>query len=245
MSPARNIRPVHPTGVDITPPLFPQETQRIADVVKAYDPWQLESLLDVNPQRALELYADFQRFDINNNGTPALLSYYGAAFQNMQLDDFTAEDLTFAQSSLRILSALYGMLRPLDGVLPHRLGIKPDFLVDEKDLYSFWDQRLYHALFQSGELVVNLASVDYAKFITPYLQTHDALLTCRFQVQKPNSPARGTVSTIRAARGMMARYIIKNRITTSEGMKSFDASGYRFIDALSTKMEYVFIKANQ
>ena len=241
LSPARNIHPVALECVTPERPLFPKQIMRIIKVLKGYSAWQLESLLDVDPQRAFEFYDLYQNFDMDAPGTAALLSYYGAAFRNLNAQEFNSGAFSFAQSHLRILSALYGLLRPADGILPYRLGIKRDFLIGGKDLYSFWGDRIYKALFQSKEPVVSLTSLDYSKLITPYLKPGDTLINCRFLVQKPGG-ARGTVSTVRMARGQMARYLVKNRITEPEGLKGFDWEGYRFIESRSDEHNYVFVQ---
>ena len=241
MSPARNTRPASLTGVEPDCPLFPDEARQLVDVLRGYSPWELESLLDTNPERALEICVSYQHFDPAVPGTPALLAYCGAAFRNLNVQDFDLDDFSFAQEHLRILSALYGLLRPADGILSHRLGMQRDFRINGQDLYAFWGDRLYKELFRGGEPVVNLTSEEYAKLITPHLAPVDILITCRFLVQKPGV-ARGTVSTVRAARGQMARYLIKNRITEPEGLKAFDWEGYRFIESRSDDFNYIFIQ---
>ncbi|MEL7567795.1 MAG: peroxide stress protein YaaA [Dehalobacterium sp.] len=91
-------------------------------------------------------------------------------------------------------------------------------------------------------LVINLASIKYAKLVTPYLTPKDILITCRFLIQKPDGSARATVSTVRTARGQMVRYLIKNRITEPVGLKDFDLAGYRFIGSRSDDFNYIFIQ---
>ena len=244
LSPARNIRPFPASAIKPERPVFLREALQLAEVLKEYDPWQLESLLDLNPERAVEMMKCYREFEPDAPGTPALLSYYGAAFRNMNPMDFEQDDFDFAQKQLRILSAFYGILRPADGILPHRLGMKKEFRIDGQDLYAFWGRRIYEQVFPQEQAVVNLASLEYAKLIMPFLSPGDEVVRCRFLVQGPNG-ARGTVATIRAARGLMARYIIKNRITRPEGLKEFDMEGYRYIANQSTAREYVFLRMNQ
>ena len=212
------------------------------DVLRGYDPCELERLLDVNPEKALEVFVRYQQFDLATPGTPSLLAYYGAAFRNLDVQNFSSEDFSFALKHLRILSALYGLLCPADGILPYRLGMQCDFIIHGQDLYTFWGDGIYKELFQNGEPVVNLASIEYAKLITPYLTSKDILITCRFLIQKPGGGTRATVSTVRAARGQMVRYLIKNRVTGPEGLKDFDWAGYRFIENRSDDFNYIFIQ---
>ena len=241
LAPARNIRPFTDSSIEAGRPVFLREALQLAEALKEYDPWQLESLLDLNPERAVEMMKCYRGFDPEAPGTPALLSYYGAAFRNMSPMDFSRDDFCFAQDRLRILSAFYGILRPNDGILPHRLGMKKDFRIGGQDLYAFWGRRIYEQVFPNDHAVINLASLEYAKLITPYLSPGDELVRCRFLVQRQDG-ARGTVATIRAARGLMARYIVKNRIESPEGLKGFDLDGYRYIAQQSTSMDYVFIR---
>ncbi|MDR2933450.1 MAG: YaaA family protein [Oscillospiraceae bacterium] len=241
MSPARNSRPVTRRGVAPHKPLFIKEATRLAEILRGYSSWELESLLALNPERALDMSACYSLFDPEAPGSPALYSYYGAAYRNMNPDDFTAADFNFAQERLCILSALYGFLRPADGILPHRLGMGREFKIDGQDLYAFWGDKIHRALYADAGRVLNLASTEYAKLVTPHMRSGEEMVSCRFLIQKPDG-ARGTVSTVRAARGQMARYIIKNRVTRVEDIKAFDWSGYQFIPGRSDVLNYVFIQ---
>lgn len=242
LSPARNVRPVEAQR-PVTRPMFVEKAAQLADFLCAYDPWQLESLLDVPPERAFDLYDNYRHFDAQKPGYPALLAYYGAAFYNMAPQNFTADDFAFAQKHIRILSAFYGILRPLDGILEHRLGLKKEFSAGGQSLHAFWGDKLYRALYRMDDagVVVNLASMEYAKLIIPYMQAGDQMINCRFLVDKPGG-AKGTVSTVRAARGLMAKYIIQNRVTKADDLRGFAEDHYEFVQGRSTAFEYVFIK---
>lgn len=241
LSPARNMRPTPFPGVVPQRPLFPTQTAQIVSALRAVGPMELESLLDTRPQRALELFDAYRAFSVDAPGTPALSTYDGAAFRNLGVCDFSEKDFTFAQQHLRILSALYGLLRPSDGILPHRLGLASPLRVGGADLLSLWGDRVYRALFSEGQLVLNLTSQEYARLYTPYVKPGEQIITCRFLLQYPDG-ARGTVSTVRAARGQVARFIVKNRITRPEDLKDFAWQGYRFLPGRSDPLTYVFIK---
>ena len=131
----------------------------------------------------------------------------------------------FAQAHLGVLGALYGALRPLDGILHHRLGMEGTLRVDGQDLYGFWGDRVYRAIAKAEGPVVNLASMAYAKMVLPHMSGRDPIVTCRFLLQRPDCSTRVTVATVRAARGPMVRYIIKNRINMVEGLTGFDLEG--------------------
>lgn len=240
LSPARNIVPAL-SGQAVTKPLFMAKTMQLVRALRVYSAWQLESLLDVNAERAFTLYLAYQSFRADAPGTPSLLSYSGMAYRNMQPRAFTPAQLAFANNHLRILSALYGVLHPLDGVLPHRLGLQKDFRPGGKTLYDFWGNTLHKELFRQGELVVNLASAEYARLFIPYMRPGDKMVTCRFLVEKPGG-ARGTVSTVRAARGLMARFMVTQGIQKPEQLREFWLDNYEFAQSRSSETEYVFIK---
>lgn len=239
IAPARNCAPAAHPEIGPEAPSFLDKAKELACAVRAYAPHELESILQVNPTRAMELYFQYQGFGQGDAGSPALLSYYGAAYRNMHPEDFSLEDWAFAQQRLRILSALYGILCPKDGIEPHRLGL--DFRYQGQDLYTFWGDLLARSLTESKAMLINLASNDYAKLILPHYLS-DQVLTCRF-LQHKEGRIRGTVSTVRTARGLMTRYIVKNRIEHPLELQGFDAAGYRYYPHLSDERTYVFVSS--
>ena len=109
--------------------------------------------------------------DLKTGLTPAVLAYEGIQYQNLAPQVMTMEQLDYLQEHLRILSGLYGVVRPLDGVAPYRLEMQAKLAVDgARDLYAFWGGRLYEAL-EEDALIVNLASEEYAKAVRPYVQS--------------------------------------------------------------------------
>lgn len=236
IAPARNCAQASHPGIEPCGPPFLGDALRLADAVRRYDPWQLESLLDVNPLRALELHAQYQRFG-RGDASPALLSYYGAAYRAMRPSAFTPGNWDYARRHLRILSALYGLLGPADGIEPHRLGM--NFRYRGGDLYAFWGDRLYRRLDEEGGVLVNLASEEYARLVAPHYPP-ERVVTCRF-LRNKGGRTRGTVSTVRAARGLMARYMVEHRVEHPRELLGFDAEGYRFYPHLSDERSYVFV----
>ena len=155
LSPAKNMHRV-PTPPHATRPMFLQQTETLAASMKRYAPFQLESVLKVNPQLALRAFTDIQDWNASIPGSPALLSYHGLAYSALDAATLSREDLTFAQDTLRILSAFYGVLRPLDNILPHRLDFESSFRCCGKTMYEFWGSMLHDAVFQAGAPVINL-----------------------------------------------------------------------------------------
>ncbi|MFQ8601324.1 MAG: peroxide stress protein YaaA [Oscillospiraceae bacterium] len=241
LSPAKNMRCAARPGLCVRPPRFASETARLANVLKSYAAWELESLLRVNPGLALRAFTDFQDFDLRAPGTPALTSYFGLAFTHLGAQDFNAADMAFADGHLRILSALYGSLRPSDGIQPYRLEMQSRLKIDGKNLYGFWGDKLYRDLFKNREPVVCLASNEYAKAVTPFLRAGDRLITCTFL-----TPKRGRLVTLataaKMARGGMARFIVQNRVEEPEALRQFEGAGFVFSRSLSSGDRYVYVQ---
>ena len=241
LSPAKNMRCIARPGIPVGAPRFAAETARLAGVLQGYAAWELESLLQLNPGRALRAFADFQDFDPDLPGTPALTSYFGLAYTHLGAQDFDAADMAFADRRLRILSALYGSLRPSDGIQPYRLELQSRLKIDGKNLYAFWGDKLYQDLFSSREPVVNLASNEYAKAVTPYLRARDRLISCTFL-----TPKRGRLVTLataaKMARGQMARFIVQNRVEEPAALRQFEGAGFVFSRSLSSGDRYVYVQ---
>ena len=241
LSPAKNMRPAAVDGLPLTQPLFEEQTRRLAEILKGYAPWQLESLLDVNPALAMRAYQDMQDFRWGRAGSPALPAFYGLAYRHLNPGDFTREDLLYAQDRLRILSAFYGLLRPLDEIQPYRLEMGGRVRVDGENLYRFWGAGPCRAVFESGELVVNLASGEYAKALLAHLGPDDRPVTCRFEVRRRGKRVM-LATEAKMARGEMARFILKNRLERPGEIQAFEWGGYAFEPALSDDGLYVFTK---
>lgn len=241
LAPAKNMQPgALPKGIP-SRPRYPEETGKILKVIKEYQPWQFERLLKLSPELAWEAFARYQDFNPKLPGVPALLAYKGLAYLHLNAQDFTAGDFDFAEGSIRIASALYGLLSPRDGIQPYRLELRCKLMVEGKSLYRFWGDTVYRDLFASGSAVINLASREYAQLILPFLNPADRFITCDFL-----TPVRGKLRTLpsraKMARGEMARFIVKNRLQEPEELKSFSRDGYRFAEGMSTANRLVFIQ---
>ena len=210
VSPAKNMRTAGLKGLELTRPALLEKTRRLLPMLRALEPWELESRLKINPQLAMKAFSDFQEFESPGGESPALLSYHGLAYQNLEAESLGLEDFAFAGGSLRILSAFYGVLRPGDAIKPYRLEFQCGFQPGGKSLYHFWGDSIYRELFRNGDTVINLASREYSKTVSPFLKTGDRMITCDFLTFR-----RGKLITLAAlakmARGRMARFLIDNR----------------------------------
>lgn len=241
LSPAKNMQMVKGTDCPIGRPAYPELTRGLAEQMRGYSAFELESLLRINPELAMRAFIDYQNFDWEAVGSPALLSYRGLQYQNLRPEDFSLQQLAYANEHLRILSALYGALAPCDGILPYRLEFQCDVKVEGKSLYRYWGDRVYRDLFRAGEPVINLASAEYAKLVAPYLTSHDRMITCDFLAYS-HGRHRILPTAAKMARGQMARYLVQNRIDIPEELRFFQWDGFTYAEGMSTRNRYVFMQ---
>lgn len=241
LSPAKRLAPAPcPPGLEMTVPVFLREAKELGELLKSYSPWQLESLLSVSPGLALDAFALCRDFTPEQPVAPAVLAYHGLAYQHLDAPALTPEELLNAQGRLRILSALYGVLRPLDGVAPYRLDFMAKLRPEGKNLYSWWGDKLCRELFSAGETVVNLCSGEYSRAVEPWLRPGDRWVTVRFlQWKKGRLVTQATAA--KAARGRMARWIIQTGPARPEALSGFCWGGWRFSPERSGRDEMVFL----
>lgn len=231
-----------------TMPIFQKEASELNALLERLTIDEIVSLMKVNPelaQNTLDYIHSFSSVDAKER--QAVFVYNGIAFQGLDAYSLSAEDLSFAQNHLLILSGLYGMLRPLDLIRPYRLEMQAKLGNNKgKNLYTFWKDILsYHIAKMMNEddnVWVNLASSEYSKVIdSKRLSKESRVITPVFKEVVGNDYKQVTVYA-KKARGMMARFIIQNRIEDVEHLKAFDIEGYGYSEQLSNKDEWVFIR---
>ncbi len=178
------------------------------------------------------------------NAKQALFAFKGDVYSGLDLENFTEDDYAYAQDHLRILSGLYGCLRPLDLIQPYRLEMKTKLKNDRGDnLYQFWDDGITKSINkelkkQKEAVLINLASNEYFKSVKPKL-LEGRLLNITFKETK-NGKTRVVAIFAKRARGMMTDYIIRNRVENPEDLKKFKLGGYKFNKALSDDKQWTF-----
>lgn len=228
-------------------PRFVDDAARLAQVVRAlsYDEakvlWQCsDALAELNFER-------FRTMDVRAAGalTPAALAYEGIQYQHLAPQVMTARQLDYLQEHLRILSGFYGVLRPLDGVVPYRLEMQAKLAVGgARDLYGFWGDRLCRALAEEADLVVNLASVEYAKAVLPHAERCGVcVVTCLFGTIDARGRLVQRSTAAKAARGSMVRWCAENDVHCVDDLRAFDMLGHAFDKDRSTEDCLVFVRA--
>ena len=245
ISPAKNMRNLKIDNIN--PQIigkeryFTKETEEIIRVLKDLTPWDIQSLMKVNEKIAFQSYAYFQDFNFDEEGVCGLLAYDGLVFKNIKAEEFTSEDFDFAHNHVRILDAFYGIVNPLDGVLPYRLEMQYKININDKNLYKFWDNKLYKKLYSEDNVIVNLASEEYAKAVRVFLDKDDIFIDIDFKIHR-DGKLKTMATWAKMARGQMIKYIVENRINNPEDLKDFTFNGYKFDTTLSTDKKYVFVK---
>ncbi len=202
-----------------------------------------EKLGQLNAQRFLEWRAPFTPA----NAKQAVLAFKGDVYTGMAAENYGTNDFEFAQQHLRILSGLYGLLRPLDLIQPYRLEMGTGFANPRgKNLYHFWGDIITNQLNaeleqQRERVLVNLASTEYWGAVNPK-KLQAEVITPVFKDQK-NGQYKIISFFAKKARGMMSAYIVQNQLTAAEQLKGFDSAGYRYNKAMSSPTEWVFTRA--
>jgi cytoplasmic iron level regulating protein YaaA (DUF328/UPF0246 family) len=200
-----------------------------------------EKLAELNSQR----FADWTTPFTPHNAKQAVFTFTGDVYDGLDAPSLKKRDLQFAQKHLRILSGLYGLLRPLDLIQPYRLEMGRPLRTDNaNNLYGFWKQTITEELNRlPGDLLVNLASQEYFKAIDKKA-LNQQIISPVFKDEK-NGAFKIISFYAKKARGSMARFIIENRITDADGLTGFNTGGYAYSAELSTGSEPVFTRPEQ
>ena len=198
------------------------------------------ALADLNYERNQNWHQPFSL----ENSKQAIYAFTGEVFKGIDVNSLAEEKIPLLQSRLRILSGLYGLLKPLDLIQPYRLEMGTKLNVGEvNNLYKFWDSSLADSLNQEmseGDLLINLASTEYFKAV-PKKVLKNPMITPVFKEFK-SGDYKIVMTYAKRARGLMVRYIIENNINTLEELKGFNTEGYLYTESLSSDSELVFTR---
>ncbi len=246
ISPAKTLDLSPADPITVTEPQFKKEIKELAGIMKKKSRADLQELMGISENIATLNRERFKQFSNNftlENSKPALFTFKGDVYRKMDVANYSEEQLAFAQDHLRILSGLYGLLKPLDLIQPYRLemGIK---LNNKKasDLYGFWQQKITKALDEAATdgIIINLASQEYFKAVN--LKKLKAKVIHITFKEFRNGAYKIIAIFAKQARGTMANYIIENKIDEPEKLKLFNLDNYEFAENLSTSDEWVFIR---
>jgi hypothetical protein len=209
-------------------PKFGKEALQLVKKMQGYSQKQIAKLMDLSDKLAQLNYERFEGWDAAPE-KQAILAYKGDVYLGLDAITLNEKDFEFAQKHLRIISGLYGLLKPLDLIKPYRLEMSTAV-----GLYKFWEDKLTKEL--GDDMVINLASSEYSSAVKP-----KNMITVNFYETKNGKPKMVGIFA-KKARGMMARYIIQKQITEPEAIKKFNSGGYKFDKKTSSEFIYNFVR---
>lgn len=238
-----------PADLPATEPRLFDQTVMLAKTTRGLSKGKVAALMDLSDKLAalnVERFRAFSAEQDRSNAKQAVLAFAGDTYRGLDAATMTADDLAWAQDRLRMLSGLYGLLRPFDLIQPYRLEMGTRLHTRRgESLYDFWGDRITRAL--ADELaghddptLVNLASIEYFSAVRPK-KLKAPVITCVFREERDGVEKIISFSA-KQARGMMARHMIDQRLDRPEGLKDFTREGYRFQPRASTATEWVFTR---
>ena len=242
ISPAKQMRVDTDTFACKEIPVFPEKTKILMKYISGLSYEEQKKLWACNDRIAGENAERFRNMDLRKGLTPAILAYDGIQYTYMAPAVFEDGQFDYVQEHLRILSGFYGVVKPMDGVVPYRLEMQAKAKIPGfRNLYEFWGEDLYREVMDSSRVLINLASKEYSKCVEKYLAPGDRCITCIFGEPEGGKIVQKGVYA-KMARGEMVRFMAGIQAETPEQMKDFSWSGYRFDEGRSTETEYVFVR---
>lgn len=248
LSPAKTLDFETPaTTAEFSQPRFLDASAELIDELKQCSPDDIAQLMKLSAKLAelnAQRFADWRLPFTPDNAKAAILAFKGDVYTGLEAHTFNESQLAFAQQHVRMLSGLYGVLRPLDLMQPYRLEMGTKFANPAgKDLYQFWGDRITRSLNEElaqhdNSVVVNLASNEYFKAVQPKALQAE-LVTPVFKDEK-NGQFKIISFYAKKARGMMAAYIVRQGIDDAQQLKQFDSAGYHYSEEDSRGNEWVF-----
>ncbi|MBD63088.1 MAG: hypothetical protein CMD68_03300 [Gammaproteobacteria bacterium] len=250
LSPAKTLDYSKEFDLEPTVPAFLSDSAKLIKELKTKEPKDIASLMGLSDKLATLNFDRYQGWSaskkISNDSKPAIFVFQGDVYQGLQAEKFDKKDIAFAQKHLRILSGLYGKLKPLDVIKPYRLEMGTKLSnPNGKNLYEFWGNKIRDNIIKElkankSKLIVNLASKEYFSVLGEIPQ--DINVVSPVFKDFKNGQYKLISFYAKKARGYMSNWIIKNKITDSNDFRSFNEEGYKFSKSESTETEPVFLR---
>jgi len=234
---------------DHTQPQFLKDSEQLVKKLRSFNEAQIGEMMEISPKLSalnVQHFKDFKTPFTLKNARQAILAFKGDVYEDIDVANYGKKQFAFAQEHVRILSGLYGLLKPLDLIQPYRLemGRKLD-MGKTKDLYGFWGARIAEALNgelerHKGQILLNLASQEYAGAISKKALKFP-VVDIAFKEQKGDK-IKIVALFAKIARGAMANFIIENQIDKIDHLKDFSSRGYKFAPKLSSASTLTFVR---
>lgn len=242
ISPAKKMR-INTDTLEVRAlPPYLQEAEELKEYLKTLSYEELKDLWKCNDRIAALNYERLQKMEFRSALTPALLAYDGIQYQYMAPAVLEDNQWEYVQKHVCILSGMYGVVHPLDGVTPYRLEMQAKVkLPGVRNLYEYWGRKIYEEVAKDTDVIVNLASKEYSKCIEKELDKHMRYVTCVFGEYKDGKVIeKGTYAKM--ARGEMVRFMAERNIIDLKEIKMFSKLGYQFSERESKEDRFVFVK---
>lgn len=235
--------------VEFSIPTFQNEIFQLIHELKKKKTKDFEKMMDLSPKLASHthhLYQNFEDSFTNENSKPAIYSFKGDVYLGMDVNSFTNKDVKEANKSIRILSGLYGLLKPLDWIQEYRLEMGRAIKIGKSNnLYQFWgskiaDEVISEPEYHKDQKIINLASDEYFKSVSKYLNESN-VITINFKEWR-NGKYTFLSFNAKKARGMMCHYFVKSKVKKAVDLKKFNYENYAFNETLSTENNWIFTR---
>lgn len=226
-------------------PMFLKEAGELLSFLRSLSDSEMAKVWKVKGALLSSSLSSLSMLSLEDIGSPAIFSYDGIQYTYMSPSSFTDSILEYAEKNLRIISGLYGLLRPLDGVGTYRLEMEsPISIPGYGDLYSYWGGKIASSLMEDERLLVNLASAEYSKAVLPYLPSTVTVVTPVFlDWEKGRYVSKGVYAKME--RGEMVRFLAETGAETVEDIMKFSSRGYEFSRFLSDSNTLCFVRKDE
>ena len=226
-------------------PMFLKEAGELLSFLRSLSDSEMAKVWKVKGALLSSSLSSLSMLSLEDIGSPAIFSYDGIQYTYMSPSSFTDSMLEYAEKNLRIISGLYGLLKPLDGVGTYRLEMEsPISIPGYGDLYSYWGGKIASSLMEDDRLLVNLASAEYSKAVLPYLPSTVNVVTPVFlDWEKGRYVSKGVYAKME--RGEMVRFLSETGAETVEDIKKFSSRGYEFSHSLSSPNTLCFVRKDE
>ena len=226
-------------------PMFLKEAGELLSFLRSLSDSEMAKVWKVKGALLSSSLSSLSMLSLEDIGSPAIFSYDGIQYTYMSPSSFTDSMLEYAEKNLRIISGLYGLLKPLDGVGTYRLEMEsPISIPGYGDLYSYWGGKIASSLMEDDRLLVNLASAEYSKAVLPYLPSTVTVVTPVFlDWEKGRYVSKGVYAKME--RGEMVRFLAETGAETVEDIMKFSSRGYEFSRFLSDSNTLCFVRKDE
>lgn len=227
-------------------PVLCTHSEKILEELKKLNEQDIQTLMKVNEKIAKENQERFQHIKFDEHGTCALETYDGLQFKSIQLEELDEDAWDYLQKHMRILSGLYGAVRPLDAIYPYRLEMQAKLAVDGcRNLYSYWNDTIANHCLDickddETPVLLSVASKEYEKAIQPFVPK-EKFIQLVFKIEKQGK-LKVESTQAKMARGAMIAFLAKTKAQTLDDVKKFDTDGYAYEEELSDETSLVFVK---